>query len=183
MNDLLDVENIRVQILATGGTIDKNHDPINEEITFLGKSYIPEMLDQFRAKGIAHKIIMLKDSLDMTDEDRKSISVAVSMSDYDAIVITHGTSTMPETARYLKKAGFKKTIVLTGAMRPHSLYQSDAGFNLGSAVTAAQALPHGVYITMNGSIFEADYVRKNVKKGIFEEIPENEVFQTSNPDN
>jgi L-asparaginase len=43
-------------------------------------------------------------------------------------------------------------------------------FNLGCAFSAVQALPQGVYITMNGMIFPWDKVRKNKESGEFEEL-------------
>ncbi|MCX7039848.1 MAG: asparaginase domain-containing protein, partial [Spirochaetes bacterium] len=87
----------------------------------------------------------------------------------DRIVITHGTDTMTETADVLGKAGLAKTIVLTGAMVPYIFSSSDAVFNLGSAITAVQLLPNGVYIAMNGRVFPWDGVKKNRERGVFEE--------------
>lgn len=159
-------------ILATGGTIDKEHDPISEALVFSEESHVPEMLKEFRvdADTIPHKILMLKDSLELTHEDRILIRDEIRAHDEEHIVITHGTSTMSVTAEFLQKEIKNKTMVLTGAMRPFSLMRSDAGFNLGSAIAAAQCLPYGAYITMNGQVFPAGTVRKNEKAGIFEAL-------------
>ena len=88
------------------------------------------------------------------------------------IVVTHGTDTMPETARALVAAGLAakgKTVVLTGAMIPYAFGSSDGLFNLGSALSFAQVLPPGVYVAMNGRYFTGDKVRKNRDSGCFEE--------------
>src|SRR5512137_643896 len=84
------------------------------------------------------------------------------------IVVTHGTDTMVETAEVLGRAGLAKTIVLTGAMVPYTVLNSDALFNFGCAVTAVQLCPQGVWIAMNGRVFRWDAVRKNRDRGIFE---------------
>lgn len=156
-----------VCILATGGTIDKEHDPITESLVFSDHSYVPEMLSDFRVNDIPHKLIMLKDSLDMTDQDRRIIKDEILKRPETSIVVTHGTSTMAETAEYLIDKIGKKAVVLTGAMRPYSLFRSDGGFNLGAAITAARLLEPGVYIAMNGQIFTAGEVQKNKKIGAF----------------
>lgn len=154
-------------IIGTGGTIDKDHDPITEKLVFSESSHIPTMLSEFRVPEIPHSILMLKDSLEMTDADREIIRDAILKRSEKCIVITHGTSTMSETAVYLKKYIQDKVIVLTGAMRPFSLFQSDAGFNLGAAIVSARLLSNGVYIAMNGQVFKAGEVQKDTDKGIF----------------
>ncbi|HCM83493.1 MAG TPA: asparaginase [Rhodospirillaceae bacterium] len=156
-----------VCILATGGTIDKVHDPIAEALAFSGESHIPEILEQCRTKDVAHQVIMFKDSRDINDADREIIFQAVKARPEKSIVVTHGTSTMSMTAQYLKDRVIGKTVVLTGAMRPFSFFESDAGYNLGGAIVAARALPHGIYIVMNGRVFEAGKVSKDEAKGVF----------------
>ena len=76
---------------------------------------------------------------------------------------------MEITANYLSQHIKDKTLILTGAMRPFSLGQSDAAFNVGGAIIAAQILPHGVYGVMNGRVFKAEQLRKNVQTGRFDE--------------
>ena len=111
---------------------------------------------------------MLKDSLFMTDDDRKEILAACNKVKEGHIVITHGTDTMEVTARYLGRHIENKTIVLTGAMIPYKFGSSDGIFNLASALSFAQALPSGVYVAMNGKLFTCDNVTKNKKRGVFE---------------
>jgi L-asparaginase len=159
-----------IRILTTGGTLDKIHDWREETINFAGagKSQVPEILEHGRC--YAHEVEQLFqiDSLDMTETYRQLVCERISSAKEAGIVVTHGTSTMAETARYLKGCGVEKTVVLTGAMRPYSLFVSDAAFNLGGAIIAAQTLPAGVYGVMNGCIFEAGELKKNEKLGRFD---------------
>ena len=86
----------------------------------------------------------------------------------DKIVITHGTMSLPVTAKYIGRNHLSKTIVLVGSMIPLNKTTTDAFFNLGGALVAVQLLPHGVYVAMNGKIFTWDNVRKNLENGYFE---------------
>jgi L-asparaginase len=110
-----------------------------------------------------------KDSLEITDEDREIILQSVLHATEERILITHGTDTMVQTANYLAQAQ-GKTIVLTGALTPALFKTTDALFNIGSALAAVQILGPGVYIAMNGAIFEHDKVRKNLTTNVFEEL-------------
>ncbi len=159
-----------VRVLITGGTMDKVHDPHEEKLAFSkdGATQIPEILHYGRCHFPVVQQVMQVDSLEMTDEHRAQIASAIKTAPEQAIVITHGTSTMGQTARYLEPEGSGKTIVLTGAMRPFSLGFSDGPFNLGGAVIAAQTLKRGVYGVMNGRIFPADELNKNTEQGRFD---------------
>jgi L-asparaginase len=112
----------------------------------------------------------MMDSLDMNEQDRHTIARACQDVPENRILITHGTDTMPETAALLAGLIKDKTIVLTGAMVPYKFGSSDGLFNLGSALAFVQTLPAGVYVAMNGKIFEAENVRKNKTRGEFEAI-------------
>jgi L-asparaginase len=159
-----------VRILITGGTIDKEYDPLRGELTF-SRSHLSNMLNQVRCKvGFSLEEIMLKDSLEMRGEDREEILKRCTHCSENKVVVTHGTDTMVETAQFLGKNLRSKTVVLVGAMIPYAFGASDALFNLGCAFSAVQTLPPGVYITMNGKIFFWNNVRKNKKSGEFEEI-------------
>ncbi|NNF91805.1 MAG: asparaginase [Boseongicola sp.] len=159
-----------VRIIVTGGTIDKVHDPMTESLGFAkdASTHIPEILALGRCHFPRVERIMLKDSLEFDDADRDAIVAAVEASEETAIVVTHGTGTMGESARWLSRRVQGKTIVLTGAMRPHSLSFSDGAFNLGGAIIAAQTLPEGVYGVMNGRVFEAAALDKNTEQGRFD---------------
>jgi L-asparaginase len=158
-----------IRIFVTGGTFDKEYDERTGQLYFQD-SHLPEMLKLGRCnlKLEVHTLMMI-DSLEMTDADRKLILEQCRNAPENRIVITHGTDTMAETARILAAAIQHKTIVLTGAMVPYKFGSSDGLFNLGSALAFAQTLPPGVYVAMNGRCFPADRVRKNRETGIFEE--------------
>jgi L-asparaginase len=114
------------------------------------------------------RTLMMVDSLELTDADRRLILENCTSAAEERIVVTHGTDTMTDTARVLGEAGLAKTIVLTGAMVPYAFGSSDGLFNLGSALSFVQALPHGVYVAMNGRCFGWDDVVKNRELGFFE---------------
>jgi len=159
-----------IKILIIGGTFDKEYNEINGTLYFKD-THVPEMLKLGRCRlEINLDVIMMIDSLEMTEADREKVLAACRKSTEDKIVITHGTDTMVETAKVLAHGTQNKTIVLTGAMIPYAFGSSDGLFNLGSALSFVQALPHGVYIAMNGKYFSWDHVRKNREKGEFEEV-------------
>ncbi len=157
-----------IKVLITGGTIDKQYNELNGELIFT-QSSVEDMLAQGGAKlDISLETVMLKDSLDMDDNDRQKILTSCLACEESQIVITHGTDTMVETSQVLA-AGIKdKTIVLLGAMVPYQFKNSDALFNLGCAMAAVQTLVNGVYITMNGKVFNFDKVVKNKTVGEFQ---------------
>ena len=161
-----------LRVIVTGGTIDKVHDPQSEGLAFApdGATHLPELLRIGRCHFPVVEKLMLKDSLYFEEADRAAIAEAVLGSEEECVVVTHGTGTMGETARYLapKLEGSGKVVVLTGAMRPFSLYASDGEFNLGGAVVAAQVLAPGVWGVMNGRVFPADRLDKNVDQGRFD---------------
>lgn len=159
-----------LRIIVTGGTIDKVHDPRTEGLGFApdGATHIPEMLRIGRCHFPVVQLLMLKDSLYFDDADREAIAAAVANAPEPAVVVTHGTGTMGETARFLTGRIGGKTVVLTGAMRPFSLSASDGEFNLGAAITAAQLLEPGIWGAMNGRVFPADKLNKNVEQGRFD---------------
>ncbi len=159
-----------IKIIATGGTFDKEYGEIKEKLIFK-ETHLPEILKRGRCLlDVDVRTAMLIDSLNMTDEDRKIIVETCKKYKEDKIVITHGTSTMVQTAKYLAKKIKNKTIVLTGAMLPYVFGSSDGLFNLGCALAFVQTLPKGVYITMNGRYFKWNNVRKNESAGIFEKL-------------
>jgi L-asparaginase len=159
-----------IRIFVTGGTFDKEYNEIDGRLYFKD-THLEEMLQLGRCRlEVAVRTLMMIDSLDMTDENRRFIVAQCRNTPEDRIVITHGTDTMETTARMLGEQTEGKTIVLTGAMVPYKFGSSDGLFNLGSALAFAQTLPAGVYIAMNGRCFPWNNVRKNKKTGEFEEL-------------
>ncbi len=159
----------KIRLFSTGGTIAKMYDELSGELVF-DKEHIEKMLLQGRCKAdIKISPLMLKDSLDMNDNDRNTISKEIKNCNENKIIITHGTDTMVQSAKSISKIE-NKTIVFTGAMIPYAFKNSDALFNIAAAISAVDTLKHGVYICMNGRIFLANSVVKDKKLGLFLEI-------------
>lgn len=160
---------MHIHFISTGGTIDKVYFDALSEYQ-IGSPQVQEVL---REAGVAFEFeveqLMAKDSLELTDADREVIRERVLASPCERIVITHGTDTMVQTAlRLVDVPG--KTIVFTGAMQPARFRNTDATFNIGVAVGAVSSLAHGVYLAMNGRIFDPRRTRKNRERHCFEEV-------------
>ena len=159
-----------LRLIATGGTFDKHYNELNGVLGF-SDSHLPEVIKRSRMTiPVALDVLPLLDSLDMQDADRQRVLAACQGAQEKAIVIIHGTDTMRETAAVLGAANLGQTIVLTGAMIPYEIANSDALFNLGFACGVAQALPAGVYVAMNGQVFPWDNVQKNRAAGVFQQL-------------
>jgi L-asparaginase len=160
---------MQIRILVTGGTFDKEYDELTGTL-FFRDTHVEEMLRLGRARlDLSIETVMMIDSLDMDEAGRGAIVARCRAAAEHALVVTHGTDTMVETARALAAAALPgKTIVLTGAMVPYAFGSSDGLFNLGSALSFVQVLPPGVYLAMNGRHFSWDRVRKNRETGVFE---------------
>ncbi len=155
-----------LQIFTTGGTIDKVYFDALSEFQ-VGDSGIGNMLAEANI-SYDYQItpLMKKDSLELTDEDRDIIRTAITESSADRILVTHGTDTMAVTARHVMGVP-GKTIVFTGSMLPASHRATDAVFNVGFAIAAAQLLPSGTYLAMNGQVFDPASVVKDRDAGLF----------------
>jgi L-asparaginase len=163
-----------IHFILTGGTIDSYYDGTKDTAVPLERSSIPRYL-----KSILPYVetefteVCMKDSRELTEENRKEILEAVKASPHTHIVITHGTYTMPDTARFLK-ANLQRddqTIIFTGSMIPLTGFApSDASFNLGFAVASFSSLKPGIYVAMNAKIFSPDEVIKLLADGRFASI-------------
>lgn len=159
-----------LHLIATGGTFDKQYDPLTGALGF-GDSIVPTFLRRARVTApIGITALPPLDSLDMGDADRARIRDACLAVPEERIVIVHGTDTMHLTAAVLAQCAplHNRTVVLTGAMVPAVFEGSDAFFNLGFALGVANVLPAGVWIAMNGQAFPWDAARKNREAGVFE---------------
>ncbi len=159
----------KIKILTTGGTIDKVY--FDEKSAYeVGEPQIGEVLERseviidYSIENLCHK-----DSLDLTDEDRRRIHAIVRNDEHRLFIVTHGTDTMVQTATTLQDIP-DQVVVLTGASQPARFRGSNAIFNIGCAVAAVQTLPAGVYIAMSGRVFQAGRVQKNRATGRFEEV-------------
>lgn len=156
-------------IVTTGGTIDKVYFDDKSDYQ-IGEPQIGRILQEL---GVAFRFrvipILAKDSLHIDDDDRALIRATVAAQPARHVLITHGTDSMVATAHALSTIA-DKTIVLTGALNPARFRGSDAEFNVGCAVGAVQSLAAGVYIAMNGRIWDPLRVRKNVDANRFEAV-------------
>ena len=151
---------MKIHAIAVGGTIDKIYFDAKSKYE-VGEPAVLKMLDDLPIHIDVEVIpLMAKDSLEMTEQDRSIVREAVIQSSASKILITHGTDTMPETAKSLANIS-GKTIVLTGALQPAVFKDSDAQFNIGGALAALQACEEGVYIVMNGQLFDGLNVKKD----------------------
>ena len=157
----------RVRVFTTGGTIDKVYFDAMSRFE-VGKPQITDILADVNVQvEYSVESLFMKDSLDITDDDRALILQQVERAVEDRILITHGTDTMVETASTLSHLE-EKVVVLVGSLSPSRFKGSDAEFNLGFAMAAVQLLPPGVYIAMNGLVFRHNEVRKNRTANRFE---------------
>lgn len=160
---------MRIKIFTTGGTIDKTYFDKNSDY-HVGEPQAVGILDKSNVVfDYTVQSIFKKDSLDIDDADRQLIRQTIASDSATRIIITHGTDTMVKTAEVLEGIA-DKTIVLTGSMSPASFRDSDAVFNIGGSVIAAQLLPAGVYIVINGKVFDPKHAKKNVAMKRYEEI-------------
>lgn len=163
-----------IHFIMTGGTIDSHYDGTRDTAIVNECSIIPRFIEGIKLydRTIFSEICM-KDSREMNKKDLKSLLDKIEKSPCKHLVITHGTYTMPDSARFLKANLRRKdqVIILTGSMLPISEFtMSDGGFNLGYAVSKAQDLAPGVYVCMNGKVFSANEVIKSISEGRFSSI-------------
>ena len=154
-------------IVTTGGTIDKIYFDDKSDYQ-IGDPQIGMIL---RELGVTFRFtvipILRKDSLHIDDGDRELIRATIAAQPARHVLVTHGTDSMVATGLVLRAIA-DKTIVMTGALSPARFRGSDAEFNIGCAIGAVQCLPAGVYIAMNGLVWDPAKVRKNVAANRFE---------------
>lgn len=167
--------NQKISFIITGGTIDSVWNGAQDTVVVAQHSILPEYFEELgRNLKFYEKIefteICMKDSRAITEEDRKNVLKAIEESQSNKIIITHGTYTMPDTAKFLKENLKHKdqTVILTGSMVPIKGFDfSDGPFNLGYAIAQVQQLPAGVYVCMNAKVFTPEEVAKNIQEGKF----------------
>ncbi|MBU4245498.1 MAG: asparaginase domain-containing protein [Nanoarchaeota archaeon] len=159
---------MKLVFIQTGGTIDKDYPKTTKGYVFEISEPAIKRIVQRVAPNFDFEIVSVlkKDSLDITEADRIKISKTCQEVMADKIIITHGTDTMIETAKALSNIK-NKVIILTGAARPEKFSDSDASFNLGVAIGAANVLKKGIYIAMNGRIYPWNNVKRKLETGQF----------------
>jgi len=165
------IKKSQIEIIITGGTIDSYYDGAKDTVVTSEKSAIPNFLKNLKTNNIFsfHETCM-KDSRSLNDKDLKKVLSIIEKTQAKEIIITHGTYTMPDTARFLS-ANMKskdKIIILTGSMIPLIGFSpSDAPFNLGYSLASLKTTKPGVYVCMNGEIFSSSEVAKRISEGKF----------------
>jgi len=165
----------RVNILTTGGTIEKSYCEADGSVKNMESQLKARLLARLRLPHTEFWVeeIMAKDSLDMTEGDRQLIfeRVQVTSQDGNPIVVLHGTDTMEKTLRYCYSQLPRPPVpvIFTGAMTPAGFIDSDAQQNFTEALYASQIVAPGFYISFHGALFSAPHVTKNHQRGTFEE--------------
>lgn len=164
----------KLHFIITGGTIDSYYDGTKDTAVPSEHSAIPNFVKTLKLyEECEFTEVCMKDSRELNQTDRKNILETAKKSDSRRIIITHGTYTLPDTARYLK-ANLKnhgKVIIFVCSMVPLMGFSpTDAGFNLGYAVAKSQELSEGIYVCMNGRIFDPEEIVKILSEGRFGSI-------------
>ncbi len=157
---------MKLTVLTTGGTIDKTYNEFDGSLkntrsvldTILGSLRLPDVFIRLEA-------VMSKDSLDMSEDDRKLIvnAVRTALPTSDAIIVVHGTDTLSQTGELLHKelSDLQHPVILTGAMRPYEFRDTDALQNVTEALLAARLLDRGVYVVMHNRVLPFPGVLKD----------------------
>jgi L-asparaginase len=161
---------MRIKIFTTGGSLDKGYSTQESAFTVQEPQVETVLQEANVACSVQVEPLFRKDSLEITEEDRELVVRRVREEPLSRVIITHGTDTMIQTGRALLGIP-EKTIVLTGSMQPAAFRRTDAHFNIGFAVAAVQTLPPGVYIAMNGLLWDPRRARKNMDLDSFEPAP------------
>jgi len=158
---------MKIIFIQTGGTIDKDYPHTTKGWAFeFGEPATTRVLEKLNP-SFEYEILTAfqKDSLEITDEDRKKLADLVTTQSADKIIVTHGTDTMIETATYLSETIKNKLVIITGAMRPEQFSNSDAPINIGSAIAAANLLEDGIYIAMHGVVKPYKEIKRDLDTG------------------
>lgn len=170
----------KIHFILTGGTIDSYYSGSVDTVVPREHSIIPKYIKYLQLyEEFEFSEVCMKDSRDLTIQDLNKIGKTIENSKHKKIIISHGTYTMPNTAKFLEKnlKNKDKTVIITGSMIPlEGFSPSDASFNLGFSIAKLQELSNGIYICMNGRLFlpEEIYIPKKkiefIKEGRFTSI-------------
>lgn len=157
---------MKIAFIQTGGTIDKDYPHSIKGWAFeIGNPAFMEILKNAQHQHeISFHEFCKKDSMELTLEDRSALKEKCITLQEKAIIITHGSDTLIETAKVLSTI-VDKTIILTAAMLPEKFKDSDAAFNIGMAVAGAQSLEPGVYIAIHGYLAAWNSFERDMESG------------------
>ena len=157
---------MKITFIQTGGTIDKDYPKTTDGWAFeIDEPAVGRILEKLNPTFEFEVLsVFKKDSLMIDDDDRRRLLELIRKIKNDKIIITHGTDTMLETAKFLSSIS-NKTIILTGAMKPERFYNSDAAINLGVAIGAINVIENGVFIAMHGIVKSCDLMKRDLETG------------------
>lgn len=165
----------KIIVISTGGTIEKTYDEndgslVNRE-TVLESIILPKL--RLPSVRCSVRDLMHKDSLDMTENDRKLIckTIQVALSENCPVIVVHGTDTMAQTAKLCTQTIQDPTqpVIFTGAMKPLEFISTDAVQNLTEAIAYSRVVDPGIYISFHSNLFDAKHVEKNYQTLTFEQ--------------
>jgi L-asparaginase len=163
-----------IHFIITGGTIDSFYNGAKDTVETLKESAIPAYIKSLKLhEEVEFTTICLKDSREITKDDLTNLLKLIKESSHKKFIVTHGTYTMPDSARFLEAnlGEHDKTIVFTGSMIPLTGFlPSDAPFNLGYSLAVLHQLGPGVKVCMNGKVFEPSEVMKVINEGRYDSI-------------
>ena len=166
-------DKLSVAVIMTGGTIAKSYDPLEARLHNF-ELKVKDLIDELRTDDLEFTFVdlMQRDSLEIGADERKEIieQIGKSIKSFDAVLVTHGTDTLPDTAEALCEAIERSDVpvVFTGAMVPYTVKGSDAVQNVTEALLALRFLSAGVYIVFHNRILSFPGVRKNYGNLTFE---------------
>ncbi len=160
---------MNITVINTGGTFNKVYNPIVGELEVSKDSKsLDKIVSSCHNISFEIKNIISKDSLDMSDEDRKVILNTIKETKNDKIIIVHGTDTIDKTSEFIKKNISDKKIVFTGTMVPMSIDEVEATMNFSLALGFLNAdIKSGIYIAMHGVVIDCSKLIKNRSLGQF----------------
>ena len=160
---------MKITVLNTGGTFNKRYNPIKGQLEVPTDNIaLDKIIKSCFNVEFDIKNIVSKDSLDFTQEDRKTILENIINSENDKIIIIHGTDTVDLTAKFIDGKVEGKKIVFTGAMVPMSIDEVEATMNFSQAIGFLNApIEDGIYLSMHGVVVEHSKLKKDRSLGQF----------------
>lgn len=158
---------MKLIFIQTGGTIDKDYPQKTKGYAFeFGEPATSRILEKLNP-SFEYVIITScqKDSLEITEDDRANLVNLIKKNENYKFIITHGTDTMLETAKFIRERIQNKLIIITGAMLPERFINSEASINIGAAIAAANLLEKGVFIAMHGIIKPDTEINRDLNTG------------------
>ena len=155
-------------------TIDSYYDGTKDTAVPNKESIIPNFISGLKLyEKTSFTQICMKDSRELIQADLKNVLKSIEESKSKRIIVTMGTYTMPDAARFLKQNLLRhdQVIIFTASMIPIvGFAPSDGPFSLGFSIAKSQDLENNIYVCMNGKVFSPEEVVKVIAEGRFASI-------------